>query len=160
PRQRLRGARDTRSRVVRAREGHAWGDWPGPPSRDRARNRRTLDGGDAAEHLAREAFVGDERPAPLGGRLHPVDTLWQHDAARTRAVQRGVLSAWRQRAIVAQGARGVDQASPGANDHRVTGAQVLFPALVDRPHALGDGLVLQEDTGDARVALHRALRLT
>src|SRR6201987_1526246 len=72
-------------------------------------------------------------------------------SAARGAIDACVLRAGRCDALVAQGARGHQQATAGAGDHLVRRRQVLPGMVDDRPHAFGYGLVLQMDAVDAAV---------
>src|SRR2546428_2998447 len=74
-------------------------------------------------------------------------------------IDRGVVDARWSHGVVAESPGGVDHPSSCPDDHGVGGPEVLLRAVVDRPHALRDGLILLVDAGDAGEALG-ALRLT
>src|SRR2546422_808908 len=74
-------------------------------------------------------------------------------------IDRGVVDPWWCHGVVAESSGGVDHPSSCPDDHGVGGPEVLLRAVVDRPHALRDGLILLMDTGDAGEALG-ALGLT
>src|SRR2546428_13280715 len=74
-------------------------------------------------------------------------------------IDRGVVDAWWGHGVVAESSGGVDHPSSCPDDHGVGGPEVLPRAVVDRPHALRDGLILLMDAGDSGEALG-ALRLT
>jgi len=120
---------------------------------------KELYGRNASEDFAAQTFVFHKRLAPLACRLNPVHFARQHDASRPHRVHLGILRPRRQGSVVAQRLRRVDQPPPRPNDHRVAGAKMLFPARIDRPHRLGDGLVLQIDAIDAGIAFVLALRV-
>src|SRR5579871_3274602 len=60
-----------------------------------------------------------------------------------------ILRAGRGDALIAQRTRGHQQTAAGAGDHLVRWREMLPGMVDDRPHAFGDGLVLQMDTIDA-----------
>jgi hypothetical protein len=65
----------------------------------------------------------------------------------------------RQHVVVAQRARRHQQAPAGVRDHLVRRRQVLEGVIGDRPHALGDSLVLQMDAIDPAIDRVAALGL-
>src|SRR5437899_12511660 len=73
-------------------------------------------------------------------------------------IDRGVVDARWDHGVVAESPGGVDHPSSCPDDHGVGGPEVFLRAVVDRPHALRDGLVLLVNAGDAGEALG-ALRL-
>src|SRR5262249_16386261 len=105
-----------------------------------------------AEDGAGETGVLRPRGAQLARRLDPVGAERQHHAARAHGVDAGLVHAGRRLAPIAQRLGRVDQALAPPNDHRVARAEMLARAVVDRAHALGDGLVLEVNAPDAGVA--------
>src|SRR5215510_14695998 len=102
---------------------------------------------------ARGRFALDEGPAQLAGRLEPVGAAGQDHPTRAVAIDVGAIDSGRHDSAVSKGPRGTDHPAPRPDDHGVRATQVLLGPVDDRPHALGDGLILLVDAGDARVAL-------
>src|SRR5499427_9952334 len=68
------------------------------------------------------------------------------------------LSARRQRAVLGERRRRLEETPPRHHDHEVAGREVLETMVDDRAHALGHGLVLLVDTFDTSEGA-RLLRL-
>ena len=98
----------------------------------------------SAGRTATRKLLGIEFP-PVGARLG------EEEAAARAVEDLGMLDARRQRALVAQRPRRLQQATPRAGDHLVGRRQMLEAMVGDRPHALGHRLVLHVDVVDAGI---------
>src|SRR5262245_33456758 len=96
--------------------------------------------------------VLDEGPPQVSRRLEPVDGARQDHTAGTLPIELRLVHARGDFALVPQRLGSPDETQAGADDHDVAGAKVLLRAVIDRPHALGDRLVLEDDARQTRVA--------
>src|SRR5712692_7387300 len=96
--------------------------------------------------------VLDKRPTQVSCRLEPVDGTRQDHTARTLPVELRVVNPRGDFAGFPQRLSCPHQMQAGADDHDVARAEVLLRAVIDRPHTLGDRLILKDDTGEAGVA--------
>src|SRR5262245_60174914 len=96
--------------------------------------------------------VLDEGPSQVSRRLVPVDGARQDHTAGTLPIELRLVHARGDFALVPQRLGCPDQTQAGADDHDVARAEVFLRAIIDRPHALGDGLVLEDDARQASVA--------
>src|SRR6185437_12963474 len=106
--------------------------------------------------LLRGAQTGCRGPPPacelLRIRLLPAAALAGDKITTARVAEhRGVFGAWRPHTAVAQRARRRQQAAAGARDHLIRRREMFESMIQNRPHAFGDGLILQMNALDAAV---------
>src|SRR5947209_1727015 len=78
-------------------------------------------------------------PAVLARGLEPRLTFVQQQGGTADPVHVRIERRRRRGAAIAHGLGGLQQPLPHADDAQIAGAQVLFAALVNRPHALLHG---------------------
>src|SRR4029450_12541493 len=75
----------------------------------------------------------------------------QDHATRAESVQLGRIDTGWSIPVFLERQRGRHQPAARTDDHRISAAESLPRAVVNRPHALGHGMVLQGNGRDARV---------
>src|SRR5258708_1195210 len=83
--------------------------------------------------------------------IHPVSICGQEDAAGAHAVPLRIVHAWWSDTVLHVRLDRGDQAAADANDHRVSGAEMLYGAIEDVAHAGSHRRVLHADAIDAGV---------
>src|SRR5262249_27251960 len=113
---------------------------------------------DGLEHIL--LGILGEGFAQLLRRLDPVDRARQDDATGALAVEFRGVDARRYGTLITESERSLNQAPAGPDHHAVAGAKVLLRAVVDRPHTLGNRLILHDNAGQAGIAVTGSHLLT